>query len=164
MWHLHLKPKKVLALHNCGGNVLPCDLQDLRSKLEKAESVLKLAEMCRKLETEQEKVIPFWSITAVSATAAGQEADDGILDEQQQAILKGIHQQQQQEDAAGSPVAGTSRTAAGQQQQAKQQEEAQHDREGESVSPSAASNQLRLSAVGLDDSGKEVEEWDYLNK
>jgi len=33
----------------------------LRKKSEKAEEILKLAEMCRKLETEEEKVLPFYA-------------------------------------------------------------------------------------------------------
>lgn len=33
----------------------------LREQLQMAESILKLAEICRKFETEQEKVLPFWS-------------------------------------------------------------------------------------------------------
>lgn len=140
-------------------------MQDLRSKLEKAESVLKLAEMCRKLETEQEKVIPFWSITAVSGTAEGEQAEDGILNKQQQQILKGL---QQQQDAAvnGSQASGSSNA---EQEQQGLAGVAEQQLEGGAADAGAAdgassSNVPKLSAVGLDDAGKEVEEWDYLNK
>ena len=33
----------------------------LKQKLGSAERILKVAELCRKLETEQEKVLPFWT-------------------------------------------------------------------------------------------------------
>lgn len=33
--------------------------KELKRKLESAERILKLGELCRKLETEQEKVLPF---------------------------------------------------------------------------------------------------------
>ncbi len=33
--------------------------KDLGSKQELAEQILKLAELCRKMETEQEKILPF---------------------------------------------------------------------------------------------------------
>jgi hypothetical protein len=36
-------------------------IKDLSSKVEKAEKILKLAEMNRKLETEREKILPFYS-------------------------------------------------------------------------------------------------------
>ena len=35
-------------------------LKDLKTKVEKAEQIIKLAEMNRKLETEREKIIPFY--------------------------------------------------------------------------------------------------------
>lgn len=127
-------------------------MQDLRCKIGKAESVLKLAEMCRKLETEQEKVIPFWNITAVSATAPGQQGDDGFLDKQQQQILKDLQQ-------SGDRIGEQEGSSNLQQQQL-----------GETgvlgVVPAAvgSSSPPALHAVGLDEEGKLVEEWDYLNK
>ena len=36
-------------------------LRVLQKKSEKAEEILKFAEMCRKLETEEEKVLPFYA-------------------------------------------------------------------------------------------------------
>ncbi len=38
-------------------------IKTLDSKVEKAEKILKLAEMNRKLETEREKVLPFYEET-----------------------------------------------------------------------------------------------------
>ncbi|KAF6253998.1 flagellar associated protein [Scenedesmus sp. NREL 46B-D3] len=96
-------------------------MQDLRSKLAKAESVLKLAEMCRKLETEHEKE----------------------LEQQQQ-------QQQQQQGAAEA-------AAASPQDELQQQEEAK-------LLLVVGAGATRLSAGGLDDNGKDVEEWDYLKR
>lgn len=40
-------------------------IKNLDSKVEKAEKILKLAEMNRKLETEREKVLPFYEETSV---------------------------------------------------------------------------------------------------
>jgi hypothetical protein len=39
-------------------------IKNLDSKVEKAEKILKLAEMNRKLETEREKVLPFYEETS----------------------------------------------------------------------------------------------------
>jgi dynein regulatory complex subunit 2 len=36
-------------------------LRVLKEKQEKAEQILRIAEMCRKLETEEEKVLPFYA-------------------------------------------------------------------------------------------------------
>mmetsp|Transcript_8140 Transcript_8140/g.20845 ORF Transcript_8140/g.20845 Transcript_8140/m.20845 type:complete len:521 (+) Transcript_8140:159-1721(+) len=84
---------------------------DLSSKKALAENILKLAELCRKMETEQEKVMPFKTITAVPV---------GVEDK----------------DPAGA----------------------------ESDSNAAATKKPQMSSFGLDESGKVVEEWDYLNK
>jgi hypothetical protein len=45
----------------------------LKSKIEVAEQIIRLAEICRKLETEEEKVIPFYaeSVTQEELAAAG---------------------------------------------------------------------------------------------
>ncbi|KAI8803969.1 hypothetical protein BJ742DRAFT_742477 [Cladochytrium replicatum] len=48
-------------------------LRDLKEKVERAERIIKLAEMNRKLETEQEKVMPF----AVVVSAEGDQRDGG---------------------------------------------------------------------------------------
>ncbi|WIA15123.1 hypothetical protein OEZ85_001813 [Tetradesmus obliquus] len=112
-------------------------MQDLRSKIAKAESVLKLAEMCRKLETEHEKVAPFLELPPVPMAAA-QELEQQQLQQQQ---LQGAEVQQQGENVSLKE---------------------------EGVGPAAAgasgAGGTRLSAGGLDDEGKDVEEWDYLNR
>ena len=41
----------------------------LKEKLGTAERILKVAELCRKLETEQEKILPFWDEQAAAAQA-----------------------------------------------------------------------------------------------
>ncbi|KAI8474613.1 MAG: flagellar associated protein [Monoraphidium minutum] len=55
-------------------------LSDLGRKLSKAEAVLKLAEVCRRLEGEHEKVLPFWSadeaVPAAGAAGGGGEGGD----------------------------------------------------------------------------------------
>lgn len=38
-------------------------IKSLKTKVEKAEKILKLAEMNRKLETEEEKVVPFYELS-----------------------------------------------------------------------------------------------------
>lgn len=140
-------------------------LQDLRSKLEKAESVLKLAEMCRKLETEQEKVVPFWSITGVTATAPGQQPGSSTLDEQQMHILRSL-QQQQNANSQGKQAAGSD--CPHQEQPGLPGGAGQQPGEATTAAAPAAgvasSSVPGFSAVGLDDAGKAVEEWDYLNK
>lgn len=52
--------------------------KDLRKVSEKGERILKLAEMCRKLETEEEKVLPFYS---TSLTSDEQEDVKAVLSE-----------------------------------------------------------------------------------
>ncbi|KAJ3083315.1 Dynein regulatory complex subunit 2, partial [Physocladia obscura] len=42
-------------------------LKDINEKVEKAEMIIKLAEMNRKLETEKEKVVPFYAESLVAA-------------------------------------------------------------------------------------------------
>jgi len=41
-------------------------IKELKRKCEKGERILKLAEMCRKLETEEEKVLPFYASSLTS--------------------------------------------------------------------------------------------------
>lgn len=51
-------------------------LKELKRKSEKGEHILRLSEMCRKLETEEEKVLPFY---ASSLTAEEQEDVDAAV-------------------------------------------------------------------------------------
>jgi hypothetical protein len=145
---------------------------ELQRKLSKAEAVLKLAEVCRRLETEQEKVLPFWSLdeaVPVAATAltssivsggSGGGGGDG------EGAERGLA-------AAETGNEGAAHDQGGQVGQGQQDEE-----EGRALAlaggrPSIGScgggsgghgGRGRVSAVGLDDEGNEVEEWDYLNR
>lgn len=49
-------------------------IKELKRRCEKGERILKLAEMCRKLETEEEKVLPFY------ASSLTQEEQDDVQD------------------------------------------------------------------------------------
>ncbi|GBF98175.1 hypothetical protein Rsub_10675 [Raphidocelis subcapitata] len=52
---------------------------DLDRKLARARSVLRLAEVCRRLETEEEKVLPFWSLDeAVAVDVRGGAVDEAL--------------------------------------------------------------------------------------
>ncbi|KAJ3017057.1 UNVERIFIED_CONTAM: Dynein regulatory complex subunit 2 [Siphonaria sp. JEL0065] len=55
-------------------------LKDLQVKVEKAEMIIKLAEMNRKLETEKEKVIPFYASTLSEAEFNAPLADPELVD------------------------------------------------------------------------------------
>lgn len=118
--------------------------------------MLKLAEMCRKLETEHEKVVPFLDTTALPS--ASQDADE-MQHQQQQS------QQLGEQAAAGQPVSSSSST-----EQEQPPGDASGSEQGLGTSNAGAavgmatSSAPRLSAVGLGDEGKEVEEWDYLNR
>ena len=46
----------------------------LKQKLGSAERILKVAELCRKLETEQEKVLPFWTPGDMPGLTSGKHA------------------------------------------------------------------------------------------
>lgn len=65
-------------------------LQTLEKKKEKCERIMKLAEMCRKLETEEEKVLPFYatSLTPEEETQVAAQADEPCSEE----IAEIIHQ------------------------------------------------------------------------
>jgi hypothetical protein len=122
--------------------LLTCLPQDLRAKLAKAESVLKLAEMCRKLETEHEKVAPFVELPPVPLAAAQELEQQQLLQQQQ----------------------GAAEAAAAQQQDELKQQEEGCEGTGTAAAAAAGVGATRLSAGGLDDDGNNVEEWDYLNR
>lgn len=48
----------------------------LKQKLGSAERILKVAELCRKLETEQEKVLPFWTPGDMPGMTSGVHASN----------------------------------------------------------------------------------------
>jgi hypothetical protein len=130
----------------------------LRSKLSRAECILKLSGMCRKLETEQEKVLPFHTLSEAVPVPeqphlAESERDQHTQHDQQdqQQLVQGMHDlqvsllQQQQQCGQGPEQGQSSQPTSpvpGLQQQQQQQ----------------------WTAVGLDDSGQPVSDWDYLNK
>mmetsp|Transcript_14746 Transcript_14746/g.41521 ORF Transcript_14746/g.41521 Transcript_14746/m.41521 type:complete len:530 (-) Transcript_14746:148-1737(-) len=94
---------------------------DLAMKRELAEQILKLAELCRKMETEQEKVMPFQQPGAVDnsdveAAAKAAEVSEGSIE--------------------GS----------------------------DGLNATTASKKPSMSSYGVDESGKVVEEWDYINR
>jgi hypothetical protein len=60
-------------------------LKDLQTKVDKAEKIVKLAEMNRKLETEMEKVVPFYQSSVDQDSAAA--TDDVPLDPEIQKLL-----------------------------------------------------------------------------
>jgi len=63
-------------------------MEALRTRIAVAERILKLAEFCRRLETEQEKVLPFWS----PAEALADELLEGDLREAQAEASQALHQ------------------------------------------------------------------------
>jgi hypothetical protein len=143
-------------------------LQDLRSKLSRAEAILKLSGMCRKLETEQEKVLPFHNLS--EAVPVPEQPHLAQWDQQQQ--------QEQQQDQA--------RDQDQHEQQDQQQQlltgqlqdlqvsicQQQWEQGGKCSQPASPSlglqqqqqPQQQWCAVGLDDSGQPVSDWAYLNR
>lgn len=92
----------------------------LKKKLGAGENMLKLADHCRKLETEQEKVLPFFNV------GQDQLSEEDLLAQEE---LK----------AAAQELAGE-------------------------ASVSASDGKVKMFSYGVDDDGKPVEEWDYLNR
>lgn len=62
-------------------------IKELKRKSDKGERILRLAEMCRKLETEEEKVLPFY---ASSLTPEEQEDIEAAVAEQPAEPLAGV--------------------------------------------------------------------------
>ncbi|KAF5833975.1 flagellar associated protein [Dunaliella salina] len=75
-------------------------MEELNKKHELAENVLKLSELCRKFETEQEKVIPFYVPAQAEALYQSEEADQAEA-------------AQQSADAVGAEQSTTSGQAEG---------------------------------------------------
>ncbi|GFH08593.1 uncharacterized protein HaLaN_03578, partial [Haematococcus lacustris] len=107
-------------------------MTELSAKQATVETVLKLCELCRKYETEQEKVLPF--MVPQQAEALYAEAEAQVASEAADSSL----------NPATGP--GSLQPAA-------------------KAAPSAGGTaKPRMCAQGLDDTGAEVEEWDYLNR
>merc|ERR1712232_947065 len=56
-------------------------IKQLKEKLQVAEGILRQAEMCRKLETEQEKVLPFYSDSISTTELMEARGSEMVLDE-----------------------------------------------------------------------------------
>lgn len=119
-------------------------IRTLKEKVASAERMIKLAELNRKLETEQEKVIPFQPNGPVPA-AAVTEVEEALAAQKAEAIegLKG-----KGEDAEAEAEASTSGGAG----------------EGVKAGGAVADDGSHLSSAGLGADGQPVDEWDYLNR
>ncbi|KAJ3021787.1 Dynein regulatory complex subunit 2 [Thoreauomyces humboldtii] len=62
-------------------------IKDLEKKVGKAEKIIRLAEMNRKLETEEEKVVPFYSESAVDPVEMGKVLKDATSQDLADVIL-----------------------------------------------------------------------------
>ncbi|PNW74416.1 hypothetical protein CHLRE_13g607750v5 [Chlamydomonas reinhardtii] len=121
-------------------------METLRGKLAVAENVLKLAELARKYETEQEKVLPFWN--PAQAVPSGEQGDEEAA------------AQAEAEAAALEPSAAELGELG---LRASMPEDSSKEAPGPSKS-SAGPGKPKFSSYGLDpSSGSEVDEWDYLN-
>ncbi|KXZ51819.1 hypothetical protein GPECTOR_11g26 [Gonium pectorale] len=165
---------------------------DLRAKLVTAESVLKLAELARKYETEQEKVLPFWTpAEAVDAEAeleeGAEEGEGGLAaaapEEPSAAQLGELGlrpppiaegEEEGEEAEAGEGAEGEAEAEAGKGGKGAAVEGGKAAAAVAAISGSGsreasagagAAGKPRYSSFGLDPgSGKEVQEWDYLNR
>lgn len=123
---------KQLSLQSVGA------VEQLQSKLTVADNILKLAELARKYETEQEKVLPFFSpAEAAGLTGNGSDEEDDVDPlaggGERDSLTGGP-------EAAGAGPSSSSKAAGG-------------------------ADKPRLSSYGLDPkTGEEVGEWDYLNR
>lgn len=107
---------------------------DLEEKVGLAENIFKLADLCRKLETEPEKVLPFHA-------SAGAALDDGA-----------------RREATAAADAEAARL------KAEVLEAELSEIKGGDADDDAEAQQLRISAMGTDDAGGPVEEWNYLDR
>jgi hypothetical protein len=133
-----------------------CDMlpQDLRSKLSRAECILKLSGMCRKLETEQEKVLPFHSLrVAVPVPEQPQLAN----------FERDQHTQHDQQQLVQGMQALQVNSLQEQQQHGQRPEQGQLS-PPTSPLPGLQQQQQQWTAVGLDNSGQPVSDGDYLNR
>ena len=113
--------------------------KELDEKLAKAEKLLKLAELSRKMETEQEKVAPFYAAQAADGTTAEEIALAAAMAETAAADGKALL-------AEGAAAA----------------------KEGKTSSPNAEGTHEHgegsLSSWGSGDDGMPIEEFEYLNR
>ena len=153
-----LQRLKALALHSGA-----C-IEELKEKQRVAECILKLAELNRKSETEQEKILGFETMNGLTPFASVREDLEAIEEEAREAIE--VVEEQEREAAAAKPAeakpaeaepaepgaATTSGAGAG----AGDAEEAE-EAPGEDQGP-------QYSSYGIDPkTGRQVDEWNYLN-
>lgn len=151
----------------------------LQGKLAVAENILKLAELARKYETEQEKVLPFWAPgEAVPAPGTG-----GMGTAASQQGQEEEERQQQQEGEEGEVVTSVDQEPSAAQLGELGLRPEGEGEEGEVVAAGVGKGAVgvggaagggggagkggkpKYSSYGLDPtSGAEVGEWDYLNR
>lgn len=124
-----------------------------------AENILKLSELARKYETEQEKVLPFYSpldsmlpvtlpeapLSSATATGSSSRLRGGKM-------LEGVAEEEgeeSQETGSGDGLGAGSGKGRGR---------------GKGAPLVGSDGQPNFSAAGLDPDGVVVEEWDYLNR
>lgn len=136
-------------------------VQDLRSKLSRAEAILKLAGMCRKLETEQEKVLPFQSLSEAVPVPEQPHLFEWQQQQQDQQQPDQHEQQDQQQQQLTQGLQGLSVSLT----PPSLQQGLEQGRPSQPASPVPGQQQQRQwTAVGLDDNGLPVNDWDYLNR
>lgn len=122
--------------------------------------MLKLAEMCRRLETEQEKILPFWTIS--EAVPLPQQEQEQSQEQQQLQQLQDSQLISSLQQSLPCPSQED-----GSHAEAMQPETQSSDRAGTGLANSTIATVVglpRLSTAGVHDDGREVEEWDYLNR
>ncbi|OWF42683.1 coiled-coil domain-containing protein 65-like [Mizuhopecten yessoensis] len=65
-------------------------IKELKRQREKVESIMKVAEMCRKLETEEEKVLPFYATSLTKEEVEDVEA--AILEQANEPLVQIMHE------------------------------------------------------------------------
>ncbi len=162
------------------GLFLPCNfvkpVASPQGKLAVAENILKLAELARKYETEQEKVLPFWAPgeavpapgTGGMGTAASQQGqeEEGQQQEGEGEVVTSVDQEpsaaqlgelglrpEGEGEEGEVVVAGGGKGAVG------------VGGAGGGAGGAGKGGKPKYSSYGLDPaSGAEVGEWDYLNR
>ncbi|KAJ9525006.1 hypothetical protein QJQ45_005934 [Haematococcus lacustris] len=134
-------------------------MTELSAKQATVETVLKLCELCRKYETEQEKVLPF--MVPQQAEALYAEAEAQVASEAADSSLNPATVEQEDGEGPGSKHAEQAAVGAG----AGALQGTGLLQPAAKAAPSAGGTaKPRMCAQGLDDTGAEVEEWDYLNR
>ncbi|KAJ9524885.1 hypothetical protein QJQ45_002987 [Haematococcus lacustris] len=134
-------------------------MTELSAKQATVETVLKLCELCRKYETEQEKVLPF--MVPQQAEALYAEVEAQVASEAADSSLNPATVEQKDGGGPGSKHAEQAAVGAG----AESLQGPGSLQPAAKAAPSVGGTaKPRMCAQGLDDTGAEVEEWDYLNR